>query len=315
MTPQEFISRWAVSGGAELANSQPYLTELCALLDVPHPDPTEEDESRNTYVFEKAVEFNNGDGTTSAGRVDLYRQGSFVLESKQGAERKSAEQLEALATKTKAKKFRTGTAKRGTPGWELAMTSARQQAKRYAEALPHEWPPFLIVADVGHCFDLYADFTQSGKNYVPFPDPQTYRIPLTDLANDATREKLRTIWSDPLSLDPSRRTAKVTREVAQRLAKLAKSLEGKHTPEVVAQFLMRCIFTMFSEDVQLGGFKKGTREAIFRASSIPRWCDPMNRRPTARNAPCTPHFFRSPLTDANSALRLMCRSPSGKGRP
>lgn len=257
MTPQDFIARWKDSGGAELANSQSFLKELCHVLDVDDPEPTQPDESRNTYVFEKAVDFNNGDGTSSAGRVDLYRQGCFVLESKQGAERKSAEQLEALATKTKLKKFRTGTAKRGTPGWELAMTSARQQAKRYAEALPDEWPPFLIVADVGHCFDLYADFTQSGKNYVPFPDPRTYRIPLGDLANDATREKLRRIWRDPLALDPSRRTAKVTREVAERLAKLAKSLEGKHTAEVVAQFLMRCLFTMFAEDVQLGGFKKG----------------------------------------------------------
>jgi hypothetical protein len=257
MTPQDFIARWKDSGGAELANSQSFLKELCHVLDVDDPEPTQSDESRNTYVFEKAVDFNNGDGTTSAGRVDLYRQGCFVLESKQGAERKSAEQLEALATKTKSKKFRTGTAQRGTPGWELAMTSARQQAKRYAEALPDEWPPFLIVADVGHCFDLYADFTQSGKNYIPFPDPRTYRIPLADLANDAIREKLQAIWRDPLAMDPSRRTAKVTREVAERLAKLAKSLEGKHTADVVAQFLMRCLFTMFAEDVQLGGFKKG----------------------------------------------------------
>jgi len=83
MTPAEFIARWEGSGGAELANSQSFLKELCELLDLPQPEPTHADESQNTYVFEKAVEFNNGDGTTSSGRVDLYRRGCFVLESKQ----------------------------------------------------------------------------------------------------------------------------------------------------------------------------------------------------------------------------------------
>ncbi len=255
--PADFIHRWQNSGGAELANAQSFLKELCTLLNVPQPEPTEADESHNVYVFEKTVEFNNGDGTTSSGRVDLYRQGCFVLESKQGVERKAAEQAELLATKSKQKKFRTGTAARGTPAWEQAMAKARMQARRYAEALPDEWPPFLIVADIGHCFDLYADFAQSGKNYVPFPDPQTYRIWLPDLADDKVCDKLRTIWVDPVSLDPSRRSAKVTREVAQRLARLAKSLEGRDTPEVVAHFLMRCLFTMFAEDVQIGGLKQG----------------------------------------------------------
>lgn len=239
-----------------MANSQTFLNELCDLLELPHPDPTQPDEENNSYVFEKAIEFNNGDGTTSQGRIDLYRRGCFVLESKQGAEKKDAQLQEVLATKTKKKKFKSGTAKRGTPAWEQAMVKARQQAKGYAEAIPGEWPPFLIVADVGHCFDLYADFTQSGKNYVPFPDPNSYRISLKELEVQETRELLKSIWIDPLALDPSRRSARVTREVADRLAKLAKLMEGKHDPETVAQFLMRCLFTMFAEDVEIGGFQR-----------------------------------------------------------
>lgn len=256
MTPQEFIDRWKDSGGAELANSQSFLKELCTLLDVPQPEPTQTDESQNTYVFEKAVEFNNGDGTTSPGRADLHRKGCFVLESKQGAEQKAAELAQALATKTRAKKFRAGTAKRGTPAWDQAMEKARQQAKRYAEAIPDEWPPFLVIVDIGYCFDLYADFTQSGKNYVPFPDPQSYRIWLPELDDERVRQTFCSIWRDPSSLDPSRRSAKVTRELAERLARLAKSMEQEHPPDVVAQFLMRCLFTMFAEDVELGGFSK-----------------------------------------------------------
>ena len=256
MSPQKFIDRWKDSGGAELANSQSFLKELCTLLDTPHPEPTKPDESQNTYVFEKAVVFHNGDGTTSDGRVDLFREHCFVLESKQGVERKEAE-MAVLAKKTKAKKFRSGTAMRGTAAWDSAMVKAREQARRYAEALPNEWPPFLIVVDVGHCLDLYADFSGTGKNYAHFPDPLTYRIRLDDLRREGVRETLRTIWLDPLSLDPSRKSAKVTREVAARLAKLAKSLEGKHSADLVAQFLMRCLFTMFAEDVEIGGFSKG----------------------------------------------------------
>ena len=177
MNHEAFITRWQRSGGAEMANSQPFLIELCQLLELPEPEPTQADESHNNYVFEKALNFNNGDGTSSPGRVDLYRQKAFVLESKQGAERRANELAESLATVTKQQKHRKGTAQRGTAQWAQAMKSAFHQAKRYAEALP-EWPPFLIVCDVGYCFDVYADFSGSGKNYSPFPDPQTSRIPL-----------------------------------------------------------------------------------------------------------------------------------------
>lgn len=71
------------------------------------------------------------------------------------------------------------------------------------------------------------------------------------LRDERTRDLLTRIWTDPHSLDPSKISAKVTREIAERLAKLAKSLEAEHEPEVVAGFLMRCLFTMFAEDVEL----------------------------------------------------------------
>lgn len=44
------------SGVGVRANSQPLLTQLCTLLDVPQPEPTRPDEEQNTYVFEKADE-------------------------------------------------------------------------------------------------------------------------------------------------------------------------------------------------------------------------------------------------------------------
>jgi SAM-dependent methyltransferase len=107
------------------------------------------------------------------------------------------------------------------------------------------------VVDVGHSIELYADFSLTGKAYLPFPDPRIFRILLPQLAEPEIQARLRTVWLDPLSLDPSRETAKVTREVAAKLAILARDLERYHSPKAVAEFLTRCIFTSFSEDVGL----------------------------------------------------------------
>ncbi|MCC5808467.1 MAG: hypothetical protein JJU00_19225 [Opitutales bacterium] len=97
-------------------------------------------------------------------------------------------------------------------------------------------PPFLIVADVGHCIELYAEFSRSGGVYTPFPDARSHRIHLDDLRRPEIRERLRLVWTDPLSLDPARRTAAVTRDVAAKLAALAKSLEkSDHEPKSAAE--------------------------------------------------------------------------------
>ena len=162
------------------------------------------------------------------------------------------------------------------------MMNARRQAEDYAKALPlsEGWPPFLIVCDVGHCFEIYADFSGQGKNYAQFPDRQGFRIYLEDLRSDDIRERLRLIWLDPHKLDPTKIAAKATREIAERLAKVSKHLEeakgkdGKklHDPEAVALFLMRCLFTMFAEDVELlpkGSFRDVLKKCVDNPSLFP----------------------------------------------
>jgi hypothetical protein len=57
---QAFIERWEASGAAERANCQIFLSELCALLDVPPPEPTTPDIHLNAYVFERDVTFPAG---------------------------------------------------------------------------------------------------------------------------------------------------------------------------------------------------------------------------------------------------------------
>ena len=147
--------------------------------------------------------------------------------------------------------MKRGTARRGTPAWAKAMIQAKQQAERYAKALPvdHGWPPFLLVTDVGYCIEVYADFTRTGKAYAQFPDRARYRIMLENLRDAKVRDRLAAIWDNPTSLDPATETTRVTREIGVLIATLARRLEKRgHSPERTSGFLMRLLFTMFAED-------------------------------------------------------------------
>lgn len=256
---ERFIAAWEATGGSELANTQSFIGDLCRLIGVDPPGGSHADDARNDYVFERRVFQDNGDGTTSFGRIDCYRRGCFILEAKQGSDldRRSAAAGEAdldLFGHTATDRMKRGTARRGTPAWARAMVSAKVQAERYAKALPvdHGWPPFLLVADIGYCIEVYADFTGTGKAYAQFPDRSRYRIMLADLRDAAVRERLRAIWTEPASLDPTARAARVTREIADLLATLARRLERRgHGAEQVSGFLMRLLFTMFAEDSAL----------------------------------------------------------------
>jgi|SRR5687767_10586495 len=245
MPAHSFVERWRNSGAAERANYALFLSELCDYLEVPRPHPSVAEDSQNHYVFERPVTFRHPTGLTSTGFIDLYKRSCFVLEAKQG----SAPPEPALLFETR----RRGTAVRGTAGWDEAMLRARNQAEQYAKALPaaEGWPPFLIIVDVGYSIELFADFSGTGKAYVPFPDSLTHRILLAELDSAPIRDRLRAIWLDPLSLDPSRISAAVTRDVAWHLANLARSLEKDHPAEAVTPFLLRCIFTFFAEDIHL----------------------------------------------------------------
>lgn len=230
-----FIARWQGSTASELSTAQSFVIELCDLLAVPRPHATAD----QSYMFERPITFRHGDGSESPGRVDCYRRGAFVLESKK------------LKTGTQARQLPDG---KTTKGFDDALLRARSQAENYARALPaaEGRPPFVVVVDVGHVIELYAEFTRSGSTYTPFPDPRSHRIRLADLADDAIRARLALLWTDPLALDPARASARVTRAVAVQLAELAKSLEASgHAPEVAAAFLTRCLFSMFAEDVGL----------------------------------------------------------------
>lgn len=233
---EAFKARWLATEGAERSNSQSFLIELCDLMGVPRPDGATSDPDLDHYIFERRVKLAHPGGDR-AGFIDLYKRGCFVLESKQGANHHK----------------KGGFAKRDTPAWENEMENARGQAKGYAQTLD-EVPPFIVVCDVGHVFEIHASFDGTA-HWTAFPAPPANRIYLRDLSEEKLAV-LRAIWTEPLSLDPSRNQAKVSREVAAMLADLARALEARYTPEAVARFLMRCIFTMFAEDIGLFPEKK-----------------------------------------------------------
>ncbi|MFZ1797133.1 MAG: hypothetical protein WAU14_10370, partial [Dokdonella sp.] len=64
----EFIAKWNGITASELSTSQTFLLDLCHLLGVeaPHAD------AEQAYMFERPITFSHGDGSTSAGRIDLY---------------------------------------------------------------------------------------------------------------------------------------------------------------------------------------------------------------------------------------------------
>lgn len=72
---------WSSFGAAERANYQLFLSELCDLVGVARPDPTKPDDTDNAYVFERSVTFHHPDGSTSTGRIDLYKRACYVLEA------------------------------------------------------------------------------------------------------------------------------------------------------------------------------------------------------------------------------------------
>ncbi|MFN3598031.1 MAG: class I SAM-dependent DNA methyltransferase, partial [Rubricoccaceae bacterium] len=246
---EAFIRRWASSGGAERANAQSFLNELADVLGVERPRPTTGDPAADGYVFERPLAFQ--DGTQGRGFIDLYKRGCFVLETKQGADNERA---------ASGRPLRKGHGTRGSAAWHAAMDAARGQAEGYARNLEatEPPPPFVVVADVGHCVDLFADFSGSGRLYRPFPDAGRHRIFLPALRDADTRATLAAVFTDPLALDPARRQARVTLDLARRLARLAQSLDtatdadGRPMDaEAVAGFLSRCLFAMFAEDAGL----------------------------------------------------------------
>jgi hypothetical protein len=272
-----FIEKyWGKPGGAERATYQMFLTELAQMLGAPTPDPGTGGELGD-YQFEGPVKSEAVFLSKHNKRIDLYKRNCFILEAKQSQLKEGEvlppeQEVEPLEAVTdlfgNVVGHHTAKGKR-PPKYDRLMADARVQAQRYALALPneHKTPPFLIVADIGRSFELYFDWAGNGRGYSFFPDSQNYRITLDQLEDENVRNLLRSIWLDPTSVDPRLKAAEVTRDIAVRLSRVAAALENNQRQakpgaadfeltmgiEETSLFLMRVLFCMFAEDVELLG--------------------------------------------------------------
>lgn len=238
---QEFLNRWQGSSGDKRANKDSFFLDLCKTLGV-EPPPAKGSIVGDRYCFEKDVKIPHPSGKVTTCFVDFYKQGHFVIEAKQGGE---------VAGK--------GTAKRGTATYFKEMEKAFVQGLSYTRHLEPQ-PPFLITCDIGSHFEIWLGFS---GDYGGYGARRT--IPLVDFQKPDIFALFVDIFNDPQKCNPEKIAARVTREVAADLAVLARSLESNRQPQEVASFLMRCIFTMFAEDVGL------LPEKLFTEALKERW--------------------------------------------
>ncbi|MDB9348536.1 class I SAM-dependent DNA methyltransferase [Nodularia spumigena] len=237
-----FLDKWQGSSGNEIANKDSFCLDLCTALGVASPPP-QGSVLGDPYCLEKNVKMPQSTGNIKQGRIDFYKQGHFILEAKQGSTKSGS-----------------STPKRGTRAYDQYMQKAFIQATAYAPHLQGK-PPFLLTCDIGSHFELWMGFSGDYGGY-----GARQIIKLDDLLKADIFDLFVDIFNQPQKRNPEKIRAKVTREVADDLAKLAYGLEKQQDdPQEVANFLMRCIFTMFAEDVQL------LKGEVFTKALTTRW--------------------------------------------
>jgi len=244
---RELVAWCKDSEGAEMANAQRIFGQLCKVLGVPEPD-LKKAGGENRYVYEEDVKHGK-----SHRRIDVYRRGSFVFEAKQGVNPLSPRATGEHRVKARAGHSKTvrGAGVRGSVDWVDAMRSGRHQAGNYAVHVADRGdpkPPFVIVADVGHRFWIWSSFSRDARDdYGDFEILAAFAW--DDLERPAVFKLLRQIWLEPEALNEEARGHRVTAEIADKVGRLAIRLEKRFHSEAVGDFLMKCVFTMFAEDV------------------------------------------------------------------
>ena len=218
LSREEFVRRWKISSQTESQGSQTHFNDLCELLSVPRPG--EEPDSLDTYTFEKPV----GKVYGGTGFADVWKRGYFAWEYK---------------------------------GKRKDLKAAYKQINDYREDLGN--PPLLVVCDMDR-FEIHTNFTNTKS--------RTYSFDLDDLKKNVVTpscplppfDVLRALFTDFNVLRPNRTDAYVTQEAAKTFARLAERLEIEkraltdtpiHTREEIAHFLMRLLFCLFADNIEL----------------------------------------------------------------
>ncbi len=144
--------------------------------------------------------------------------------------------------------------KRGCFGWENKkpgrdLNAALKQLTDYALQLDN--PPLLVVCDRERIV-IHTAFTG-------YPD-EAREIRIEQLVEPEARQVLKWVFTDPEKLRPEKSTAAITAQAAGQFAQLAAAMRsrgafaencGPDVGQLVAHFLVQCLFCMFAEDEQL----------------------------------------------------------------
>ena len=178
----------------------------------------EADPNGEFFTFEKSLRKESG----ATGFADVWRKGCFAWEYK---------------------------------GLHADLGSAYGQLQLYRESLGN--PPLLVVCDMDR-YEVHTNFTNTVKRIYKFSNID---IPSDEPVDDTQLtavQILRTIFTEPDSLNPGKSQVKLTEEAADLLVTLAEDLKrwnaASETPipdQQIAKFIMRMIFCFFACDVGL----------------------------------------------------------------
>ena len=229
MTPADFKNNWDRYRGKETSAYQEHFNDLCAMLG--QPTPVEADPSGNDwFCFQKHVV---KDRELAGDEATPVRRGFADVW------------------------------RRDCFGWEYKgkhanLDEAHKQLLRYRESLLN--PPLLVTCDFNR-FVIRTNFNGTVVGVHEFTndridEPRNLRL-------------LRALFADPAQLKPTQTTAKVTEDLAEAIAVVARSLQGREAVELsdahdrrevtvaqkralrIARFLNRIVFCLFAEDTAL----------------------------------------------------------------
>lgn len=143
---------------------------------------------------------------------------------------------------------------KGHFGWEYKgklknLAAAYRQLLLYREDL--ENPPLLVVCDMDR-FEIHTNFTGTLKTIHAFD--------LNELGEPKNLDVLRKLFTDPNALKPGVTAEVVTEQAADLIGQLADGMRNRDIPAPqAAHFLMKLMFCMFAEDINLLPNKVFTR--------------------------------------------------------
>lgn len=211
MDPATFIAKWKRAELSERAASQEHFIDLCRLLGV--KTPAEVDPTGDVFTFEKGVTVA---GPASAGSSGQRGFADVWYKDRFGWEYK------------RKGKYKT-------------LEEALRQLLQYRDDLAN--PPLLIVSDITRT-EIHTNFTGYRSD--------VYSIDLERLHEPEQLDLLRRAFTAPDSFKPEETVEQVTERAAKNIGAIAQGLrERGHDPHDAAHFLMKVMFCLFAEDVEL----------------------------------------------------------------